>query len=62
MDKNRWIAVVVCLVLTAAAYIGSTGLFYTDFRPIRNYDLIAFAGSWGGLIYMLIRDRKKKDD
>jgi len=62
MDKNKWIAIVVCLVLTAAAYIGSTGLFYTDFRPIRNYDLIAFAGSWGGLIYMLIRDRKKKDD
>ncbi|PUA20436.1 hypothetical protein [Glaciimonas sp. PCH181] len=59
MDKNKWIAVVVCLCLTAGAYIGSTGLFYTDFRPIRNYDLISFAGSWGGLIYMLIRDRKR---
>ena len=50
-----------CLLLTAAAYIGSTGLFYAEFRPIRNYDLVAFAASWGGLIYMLIRDKKKRD-
>jgi hypothetical protein len=60
MDQNKWIAVAVCLCLTAAAYIGSTGLFYTQFRQIRNYDLIAFAGSWLGLIYMLIRDRPKR--
>ncbi len=61
MNRNKWIAVVVCIVLTAAAYIGSTGLFYTTFRPIRNYDLVAFAGSWIGLIYMLYRDRNRKD-
>jgi hypothetical protein len=60
MDKSKWIAVVACLILTAAAYIGSTGLFYTTFRPIRNYDLVAFAGSWIGLIYMMLRDTKKK--
>lgn len=59
MNKTRWIAVVVCLGLTAAAYIGSTGLFYAEYRPIRNYDLVAFAGSWLGLIYMFIRDHKK---
>lgn len=62
MDKSKWIAVAVCVGLTAAAYIGSTGLFYTDFRPIRNYDLVAFAGSWLGLIGLLIRDRNKKGD
>ncbi|ANY15079.1 hypothetical protein [Bordetella pseudohinzii] len=62
MDKSKWMAVVVCVGLTAAAYIGSTGLFYTEFRPIRNYDLVAFAGSWLGLIWLLIRDRNKKDD
>ena len=45
MNKTTWIAVVACLFLTAAAYIGSTGLFYTTFRPIRNYDLVAFATS-----------------
>jgi len=61
MTKNKWIAVAICIGLTIAAFIGSTGLFYADYRPIRNYDLIAFAGSWGGLIYMLIRDRYKKD-
>jgi hypothetical protein len=60
MDKNKWIAVAVCIGLTAAAYVGSTGLFYADFRPIRNYDLVGFAGSWGGLIWMLIRDRKRQ--
>lgn len=59
MNKSKWIAVVVCMLLTAAAYIGSTGLFYTTFRPIRNYDLIAFAGSWIGLVYMMLRDSKR---
>jgi len=59
MNKTKWIAVAVCLGLTAAAYIGSTGLFYAEYRPIRNYDLVAFAGSWAGLIYMFIRDRYK---
>lgn len=61
MTKSKWIAVVVCLLLTAGAYIGSTGLFYADFRPIRNYDLVAFAASWAGLIFYLFRDRNEKD-
>ena len=60
MDKTKWIAVAACAALTAVAFIGSTGLFYTEYRPIRNYDLVAFAGSWGGLIYMMIRDINKK--
>ncbi|AZY48161.1 hypothetical protein [Bordetella avium] len=61
MDKNKWIAAVVCLCLTVIAYIGSTGLFYAQFRPIRNYDLVAFFGSWAGLIYLFIRDRNRED-
>lgn len=61
MNKSKWIAVSICLVLTAVVYIGSTGLFYTTYRPIRNYDLVAFAGSWLGLIYMLIRDKNRND-
>lgn len=60
MDKSKWIAVIVCLGLTAAAFIGSTGLFYTTYRPIRNYDLVAFLGSWLGLAYYLYRDRNRK--
>ncbi|CAM4336949.1 Membrane protein [Comamonas aquatilis] len=59
MNKNKWIAVFVCLVLTAAAFIGSTGLFYTTYRPIRNYDIVAFVASWVGLIYYLYRDRNR---
>ena len=61
MDKNQWIAVAVCVALTAAAYIGSTGLFYADFRPIRNFDLIAFGGSWAGLLYVLFKNRAGRD-
>ncbi|MFN3788796.1 hypothetical protein [Massilia sp.] len=60
MNKSQWIAVLACVLLTAAAYIGSTGLFYAEFRPIRNYDLVAFATSWAGLIWMLVRDRKRE--
>lgn len=60
MDKTKWIAVAACIGLTAAAYIGSTGLFYTDYRPIRTFDLVAFAGAWGGLIYMMVRDISNK--
>jgi len=59
MNKNKWIAVFVCIVLTAAAFIGSTGLFYTTYRPIRNYDIVAFVASWVGLIYYLYRDRNR---
>ena len=59
MDKSKWIAVAACAGLTAAAYIGSTGLFYTTFRPIRNYDLVAFAASWAGLIWMMVRDSRR---
>ncbi|MCA1246137.1 hypothetical protein [Massilia sp. MS-15] len=60
MNQAKWIAVVVCVLLTIGAYIGSTGLFYAEFRPIRNYDLVAFATSWAGLIYYLVRERKTK--
>ena len=61
MTKAKWIAVAVCAGLTIAAYIGSTGLFYAEFRPIRVYDLVAFAASWTGLVWMLIRDRRRSD-
>ncbi|ANP47580.1 hypothetical protein [Candidatus Viadribacter manganicus] len=61
MNKNKWIAVAICVGLTAAAYIGSTGLFYSDYRPIRTYDLVAFGVSWGGLIWMLLRNKSRLD-
>lgn len=61
MDKNKWIAVAACAGLTAAAYIGSTGLFYAEYRPIRNFDLFAFGISWLGLIHMLFQDRNRRD-
>ncbi|MBB5411104.1 hypothetical protein OKW40_000969 [Paraburkholderia sp. RAU6.4a] len=38
MKKDTWIAAGICFLLTVAAYIGSTGLGYADYRPLRNFD------------------------
>lgn len=59
MNKNTKIAIVVCIFITAAAFIGSTGLFYSDFRPIRNRDLFAYIGAWAWLFYIIISENKK---
>jgi hypothetical protein len=61
VTRAKWLAVAVCVLLTAAAFIGSTGLFYAEYRPIRLYDLVAFTASWAGLLWMLWRDRARRD-
>lgn len=53
--NGKWIAIAACAGLTAAAYIGSTGLFYADFREIRNRDLVGYAVAWTGMLYMMAR-------
>jgi uncharacterized membrane protein YdcZ (DUF606 family) len=62
MNKRKWIAVIICALISFGMWVGSTGLFYTTYRPIRNYDLVGYAGSWIGLLYYLWRDRNQKDD
>ena len=57
MKKNTWIAVGICLLLTAAACIGSTGLGYADYRPLRNFDYFGLGVSWLVFIIVLARDR-----
>ena len=60
-SKGRWIAIAACAGLTAAAYIGSTGLFYADFREIRNRDLVGYGVAWIGMLYMMVRLRNGRD-
>ena len=58
MNKNTVIAILVCALITFAAFVGSTGLFYSDFRPLRNRDLFAYVGAWVWLAYMVFSARK----
>lgn len=55
-SPDRMWALVVCAVLTVLLFIGSTGLFYTDYRPIRNRDLTAYIGAWLWLAYLVWKD------
>lgn len=55
------IAALICLALTVGAYIGSTGLFYAEFREIRNRDLVAYVLPWLGMLYFMLRNNKRKD-
>ena len=50
MNKEKWIAVVICLLLTAIAFVGITGLFYTDYRPLNEFSLVVFFAAWAGII------------
>ena len=59
--NGTWIAIAACAGLTAVAYIGSTGLFYADFREIRNRDLVGYAVAWIGMLYMMARRRSARD-
>ena len=61
MSKSKWTAIAVCAGLTAVAYIGSTGLFYAEYREIRNRDLVGYAVAWVGMLYMMARDRHGRD-
>lgn len=57
MKKEMWIGVWMCVLLSVAACIGSTGLGYADYRPLRNFDYFALAFSWVFLIVTLVKDR-----
>lgn len=56
MRKPETIAIVACLALTLAAFVGSTGLGYAEYRPLRNFDIFAFVLSWAGLAFLMWRD------
>lgn len=56
MKKHMWVAVGICALLTVAACIGSTGLGYADYRPLRYRDCFALGVAWSYLIVALVRD------
>ncbi|MFS8979131.1 hypothetical protein PO002_32365 [Cupriavidus necator] len=58
MKKEMWIGVWMCVFLSVAACIGSTGLGYAEFRPLRNFDYFALGVSWLFLIVTIIRDSR----
>lgn len=62
MGKPETIAVIACLVLTLAVFVGSTGLGYAEYRPLRNFDIFAIVLSWVGLAYQMWRNRSSRSD
>lgn len=56
MKKPMWIAVGVCLLITFAACIGSTGLGYADYRPLRYRDCFALAAAWLYVFVLFVKD------
>lgn len=53
IGKNEWVGIAAFLLLTAAVFIGSTGLGYADYRPLRNYDVFSLVIAWvGSFLYI----------
>lgn len=53
MRKPEWIAVLACVLLSLAVFIGSTGLGYAEYRPLRFYDVFSLVIAGTGLAYHL---------
>ena len=58
MRKPETIAIVACLALTLAAFVGSTGLGYAAYRPLRYYDIFSLVIAWTGLAWHIWRGRR----
>lgn len=59
MRKSERTAIIVCIILSLAVFVGSTGLGYAVYRPLRYYDIFSLVISWVGLAFYLWRDRRK---
>ncbi|MGF6855514.1 hypothetical protein [Paraburkholderia sp. CI3] len=46
------------MLITVAACIGSTGLGYADYRPLRNFDYFGLGVAWLVFVANLIRDQR----
>lgn len=58
MRKPEVIAIIACVVLSLTVFIGSTGLGYAAYRPLRFYDIFSLVIAWGGLAFHLWRGRR----
>ncbi|RYE04096.1 MAG: hypothetical protein EOP61_01890 [Sphingomonadales bacterium] len=60
IGKNEWIGIAIGLLLTAAVFIGSTGLGYADYRPLRNYDIFSLVIAWVGSFLYIWKVRRSE--
>lgn len=58
MRKPEIMAVLVCILLSLAVFIGSTGLGYAVYRPLRYYDIFSLVIAWSGLAFHLWHGRR----
>lgn len=58
IDRDARNAILACVVLSLAVFIGSTGLGYAVYRPLRYYDIFSLVISWLGLAWHLWRARR----
>lgn len=58
MRKVEIIACVVCIFLSLVVFVGSTGLGYAVYRPLRYYDIFSLFIAWMGFIFLLWRGRQ----
>ncbi|MEJ6012044.1 hypothetical protein [Novosphingobium aquae] len=58
MRKTEMTAIIACVVLSLTVFIGSTGLGYAVYRPLRYYDIFSLVIAWSGLAFHLWRGRR----
>lgn len=58
MRRYEAIAIIACVLLSLAVFVGSTGLGYAVYRPLRYYDIFSLAVAWTGLAFHLWRGRQ----
>ena len=59
IGRDQWIAIGACVLLSVAVFVGSTGLGYAIYRPLRYYDIFSLVAAWLGLSYYIWRARRK---
>ena len=61
MRKPEVIAIIACVVLSLAVFVGSTGLGYAVYRPLRFYDIFSLVIAWAGLAFYLWRGARSAE-
>lgn len=55
MTRQTIIILLACAFLTLAVFVGSTGLGYAVYRPLRYYDIFSIVIAWTGLLFYMWR-------
>lgn len=58
MSRSVLNAVIACVVLSLAVFVGSTGLGYAVYRPLRYYDIFSLVIAWSGFALHVWRGRR----